>query len=155
MLVLVIILFAVCWGPLLLDNVLIAFGIVEKYNYGHLKYMRQAFSLMAYANSCVNPIVYAFMSRNFRDSFVHTLCSCIKGETYRRRHQFMRQISGTRDTQMTSMGYSMKSLKHTERNMIQTDLEVRGSPYRTRLIRADGMNSEDNDGSYSESECNL
>ncbi len=29
----------------------------------------QAFALMSYFNSCVNPIVYAFMSKNFRDSF--------------------------------------------------------------------------------------
>ena len=66
MLVAIIILFTLCWGPLLIDNVLAAFGVVEKLNYGHLKPMRQAFSLMAYANSCVNPVVYAFMSKNFR-----------------------------------------------------------------------------------------
>jgi len=34
-----------------------------------LRYARQAFALMSYANSCVNPVVYAFMSRNFRAGF--------------------------------------------------------------------------------------
>ena len=75
-LVIVISLFVVCWSPVLIDNVLRAFGVVEKYNYGWLKHMRQAFSLMSYANSCVNPIVYGFMSKNFRDSFQTAVCSC-------------------------------------------------------------------------------
>ncbi len=132
MLVAIIVLFAVCWGPTFIDDVLVAFGLVEKLHYGHLKPMRQvngytasqdsaasiihgrisctcemcksegdvsddkehtmlsllssscprspfgirrdnlllralqAFSLMAYSNSCVNPVVYAFMSKNFR-----------------------------------------------------------------------------------------
>ncbi|KAI5697002.1 hypothetical protein M8J76_011013 [Diaphorina citri] len=33
-----------------------------------------AFHLMAYLNSCVNPIVYGFMSKHFRESFKKTLC---------------------------------------------------------------------------------
>lgn len=41
MLVIVIVLFAVCWGPSLIDNVLVAFGKVDRLHYGHLKPMRQ------------------------------------------------------------------------------------------------------------------
>ncbi len=41
MLVIVIVLFAVCWGPTLIDNVLRSFNLVEKLNYGHLKHLRQ------------------------------------------------------------------------------------------------------------------
>ena len=76
MLVSIIVLFALCWGPSLIDNVLIAFHKVDRLNYGHLKYIRMAFALMSYFNSCVNPIVYAFMSKNFRQSFKHALCPC-------------------------------------------------------------------------------
>lgn len=93
MLVTVIVLFAVCWGPLLIDNVLKAFGIVEYYNYDHLKHVRQAFAVMAYANSCVNPVVYAFMSKNFRDSFRHAIFACCP-----RRAHFL----GTRPTRQVS-----------------------------------------------------
>ena len=78
MLVSIIVLFSICWGPILIDNVLVAFGYLNKYNYGYLKYMRQAFALMSYFNSCVNPIVYAFMSKNFRDSFKYALCLCFR-----------------------------------------------------------------------------
>ena len=42
MLVLVIILFALCWGPLLIDNVLVAFDVLDKYNYGYLKYVHES-----------------------------------------------------------------------------------------------------------------
>ena len=41
MLVTVIVLFAVCWGPALIDNVLVAFGMLDRLNIGHLKPMRQ------------------------------------------------------------------------------------------------------------------
>ena len=77
----IIVLFTVCWGPALIDNVLVAFGHVDKLNYGHLKPMRQAFDVMSYFNSCVNPIVYAFMSKNWRKSFISTLCSCCSKST--------------------------------------------------------------------------
>ena len=83
MLVIVILLFAICWGPTVTDNVLTAFGYLERYNYGAVKYVRQAFSLMSYANSCVNPIVYAFMSKNFRQSFKTALWSCVPGHSLR------------------------------------------------------------------------
>ena len=69
MLFAIIVLFAMCHGPSLIDNVLVSFGYVDQLNYGHLKYMRQAFALMSYFNSCINPVVYAFMSKTFRESF--------------------------------------------------------------------------------------
>ena len=95
MLVAVIVLFAICWAPSLIDNVLVAFGIVGKLNYGYLKHVRQAFALMSYFNSCVNPVVYAFMSKNFRATFKYALCSCIKGKNYGRRYAYSRQAAST------------------------------------------------------------
>ena len=41
MLVAIIVLFAICWGPTFIDDVLVAYGVVGKLNYGHLKPMRQ------------------------------------------------------------------------------------------------------------------
>jgi hypothetical protein len=73
MLLAVVVLFAVCWGPTLIDNVLREFDVVERLSPAPLKYVRQAFALMSYANSCANPVVYAFMSKNFRAGFRKTL----------------------------------------------------------------------------------
>ena len=109
MLVTVILLFVICWGPLLIDNVLKAVGHVETLNYDHLKPMRQAFAVMAYCNSCVNPIVYAFMSRNFRESFKQTICVCASGDRHKNRRS-ARQTSFTTRTSTVSMsrGASVK-----------------------------------------------
>jgi hypothetical protein len=73
MLIIVVFLFAVCWGPILINNVFVAFGIINDLHTDFLKPMRTAFLLMSYANSCINPIVYGFMSKNFRDTFKHYL----------------------------------------------------------------------------------
>lgn len=76
MLVAVIVLFAACWGPIMVNNLLVSFGVLEQLSLGYLKPMRQAFWLMSYFNSCVNPIVYGFMSKNFRDTFRYTIGLC-------------------------------------------------------------------------------
>ncbi|RZF36065.1 hypothetical protein LSTR_LSTR005881 [Laodelphax striatellus] len=79
MLVMIVIVFVICWGPLLVDNVLTAFGVLPDQKSGSLKHMYTGFTLMAYFNSCVNPIVYGFMSKNFRESFHKALCRCCRG----------------------------------------------------------------------------
>ncbi|CAL1530145.1 unnamed protein product, partial [Lymnaea stagnalis] len=96
MLVIVVVLFAICWGPILINNVLAAFGILNPLNYDYLKPMRAAFFLMSYMNSCVNPIVYAFMSKNFRQSFKLAICACLKGKPFVRAYRFSTSISSTR-----------------------------------------------------------
>nr|CAH7740458.1 unnamed protein product [Callosobruchus chinensis] len=50
MLVIVVALFAICWTPLLVDNVLTAFGLLPHMRFGTLKYMSSAFHLLAYFN---------------------------------------------------------------------------------------------------------
>lgn len=73
MLVLVVILFVVCWGPLLIFNVLHSFEHIGNYLLGVEKHLKTTFSLMAYFNSCLNPIIYGFMSKNFRESFLFNI----------------------------------------------------------------------------------
>jgi len=77
MLIVVVIIFVLCWTPILVINVLTAFGIMPTLNYGHLKAIKTTFHLFSYANSCVNPIIYGFMSRNFRASFGAALVKCL------------------------------------------------------------------------------
>ncbi|CAH0562013.1 unnamed protein product [Brassicogethes aeneus] len=74
MLIAVVVLFVICWTPLLVDNVLTAYNILPTERVGTLKYMLTTFHLLAYCNSCINPIIYGFMSRSFRESFVRALC---------------------------------------------------------------------------------
>ncbi|XP_034251332.1 gastrin/cholecystokinin type B receptor-like [Thrips palmi] len=83
MLVAVVVVFVICWAPLLVDNLLTAYGVLP-HGYERVgdlkgyKYMSVCFHLLSYFNSCVNPIVYGFMSRSFRESFRQALCRCCK-----------------------------------------------------------------------------
>ncbi|CAE1320585.1 CCKAR [Acanthosepion pharaonis] len=79
MLVVVVLLFIICWAPILINNVLVGFQHLNPLNYGYLKPMRIVFNLMAYFNSCINPIVYSFMSKNFRETFKHSFRSIFRG----------------------------------------------------------------------------
>lgn len=83
MLMVIVLLFAICWGPILLNNLLVAAKVISDLHEGFLKPMRMAFHLMSYANSCVNPIVYGIMSKNFQDSLKSVLKCCNSRQTYR------------------------------------------------------------------------
>ncbi|XP_026675318.1 QRFP-like peptide receptor isoform X3 [Ceratina calcarata] len=74
MLVAVVVLFVICWGPILMDNMLTAYGFLPRVKIGTVKHLNTAFQLMAYFNSCINPIVYGFMSKHFRESFLAAAC---------------------------------------------------------------------------------
>jgi len=87
MLIIVVFLFAVCWGPILINNVFAAFGIISDLP------MRTAFLLMYYANSCINPIVYGFMSKHFRDTFRHAISNCLKRGYSMNRHTYVKDIT--------------------------------------------------------------
>jgi hypothetical protein len=51
MLVAVVALFVLCWAPLLILNVLYAYGVVSKYsNDGEIKNIQSGFTVMAYSN---------------------------------------------------------------------------------------------------------
>lgn len=76
MLIVVVIIFVLCWTPILVINVLKAFQLIPLLNYGHMKAIITASHLFSYSNSCVNPIIYGFMSKNFRASFKAALIKC-------------------------------------------------------------------------------
>ena len=121
MLVAIIVLFAICWGPLLIGNVVSAFGITTTLNYAHMKHVRRALHLMAYSNSCVNPIVYAFMSRNFRKCFQSTFLSLVRHASRRdpggvtsRRSSYMVQSSSRRPSNTSTIGSTRTTLLHAE-----------------------------------------
>lgn len=84
MLVTIIVLFMICWGPVTTNNLLVAFDVLDKLHMGALKPMRQAFYVLSYINSCVNPIVYCFMSKNFRKAFIMALGYLCLGRRQRR-----------------------------------------------------------------------
>uniref|UniRef100_T1J7X3 G-protein coupled receptors family 1 profile domain-containing protein n=1 Tax=Strigamia maritima TaxID=126957 RepID=T1J7X3_STRMM len=68
MLGLVVAMFAICWLPLHIFNLLVHFQPHFSWNFGHNKLFVVSFYTchwLAMANSFVNPIIYCFMSDNF------------------------------------------------------------------------------------------
>ena len=107
MLAMVVIVFILCWSPILIFEALQAFDVIHWWITGSLKHAKTCFSLLAYFNrcdpmsllpssccyycyfyypypSCINPFIYGFMSRNFRHSFSEALCQ-VSPATHRSR----------------------------------------------------------------------
>ena len=68
MIIIVIVIFAVCWLPLQLLMLLKAFGIIDCTS-NECVTMNVFAQCLAYCNSCMNPILYAFFSTNYRAAF--------------------------------------------------------------------------------------
>ena len=73
MIVVVIIAFTFCWTPLQIVLVLKAFGKYDDHRLESLVILQIFVQCLAYSNSCLNPLLYAFFSPNFRSAFIRAL----------------------------------------------------------------------------------
>lgn len=71
MVVVIVLLFALCWGPIQIFALFQSFSPNYQANYVTYKIKTWA-NCMSYANSSVNPIVYGFMGASFQKSFRKT-----------------------------------------------------------------------------------
>lgn len=71
MVVVIVLLFAICWGPIQIFILFQSFYPNYQPNYTTYKIKTWA-NCMSYANSSVNPIVYGFMGATFQKSFRKT-----------------------------------------------------------------------------------
>uniref|UniRef100_A0A3B5BD68 G-protein coupled receptor 54 n=1 Tax=Stegastes partitus TaxID=144197 RepID=A0A3B5BD68_9TELE len=71
MVVVIVLLFAICWGPIQIFVLFQSFYPNYRPNYATYKIKTWA-NCMSYANSSVNPIVYGFMGASFQKSFRKT-----------------------------------------------------------------------------------
>merc|ERR1719323_2217654 len=70
----VIMVFTVCWAPIHLVLILKSTSDNNDWERDYRKLVIQIMShVLAYANSCLNPLLYAKMSRNFRLGFAQVL----------------------------------------------------------------------------------
>ncbi|XP_071523579.1 QRFP-like peptide receptor isoform X2 [Panulirus ornatus] len=113
MLFVVVVLFILCWSPLLVTNVLRAWGFLPKYDHrSFFKHLYNTVHLLAYFNSCINPIVYGFLSKNFRESFYMALCPCLRPTRTPVRQM---SLSHTRTTSVGYKGSFRLSVRYTNR----------------------------------------
>ncbi|GAB6021271.1 hypothetical protein CHUAL_003890 [Chamberlinius hualienensis] len=76
--IVVVVIFAVCWGPI---QIVLVLKSLDSYQLNEKTIAIQITShVLAYVNSCVNPILYAFLSENFRKAF-RKLIACQSART--------------------------------------------------------------------------
>ena len=79
LLISVVVVFALCWLPLHVHIMWAFYGDVpNNKTYAGISLF---FNPIAYTNSCVNPFIYNYFSKDFRESFYQVMCFCS-----RRRH---------------------------------------------------------------------
>ncbi|KAM3607707.1 uncharacterized protein V6R79_012317 [Siganus canaliculatus] len=107
MLVVIVVLFFICWMPLYCANTWRAFDDMSAKH--ALSGAPIAFiHLLCYTSACVNPIIYCFMNTRFRKALFATF-SCCAAPCHRRRRR------GLRDTEEDAMatGASMSKFSYT------------------------------------------
>jgi allatostatin receptor len=75
LIVIVVAMFAVCWMPIQLILMLQFFFRYPETTTGFA--LKIVANCLSYANHCINPVIYAFFSENFRRSFYTRLCCCM------------------------------------------------------------------------------
>lgn len=86
MVLIVVVLFAFCWAPLQIFVIWTRFNRARmiELKQNTLQLLQGSFQCMAYANSCVNPFVYAFTTTSFRKYFRKMFATC-RGNVYKDR----------------------------------------------------------------------
>ncbi|XP_062311995.1 cholecystokinin receptor [Osmerus eperlanus] len=106
MLVVIVVLFFLCWMPLYCVNTWKAFDMQSAHN--ALSGAPISFiHLLSYTSACVNPIIYCFMNTRFRKALLSTFSCC--QSLCRRRKRGLREA----EEDAMAMGVSMSKFSYT------------------------------------------
>ncbi|KAK2141857.1 hypothetical protein LSH36_1031g00010 [Paralvinella palmiformis] len=111
MLLMIIVVFFLCWGPKLVLNVMKR----HELKILHLDpafYVSLVINLLPYIHSCINPIIYSFMSNNFRRSLRTGCRACSRWERHRSFGGHPNRAEFDMDTRSVN-GHSMYSPMYT------------------------------------------
>ncbi|CAB3404820.1 unnamed protein product [Caenorhabditis bovis] len=107
MLISIVCMYTFCWLPTIIDELLTSFGyICRTSNTQTLKHMRMGFNALTYCQSCINPILYAFISQNFRSTFK---------TAYSRMKNRLQGVEEMRSRMGSCSSASMMSTRHQHR----------------------------------------
>lgn len=98
MLILIVLLFLICWGPRLTMEVIIKCCLIQ---FNHITYaLRIIFYLLPFIHSGLNPIVYILMSTKFRNQLLTIWNRLTKKNELKKKqnHGFQRQCSSRQTT---------------------------------------------------------
>lgn len=139
MLILVVLLFLICWGPRLVMEIIIKCCLSVFNNVTYV--LRIAFYLSPFVHSCLNPIVYGFMSTKFRrrmfrvfDRICFKICRKSRSNSELKNKRMSTSMSNStsmaRNSRITStytfssFGNSLSSPQNIVINTSQTSLHI-------------------------------
>ncbi|XP_023222808.1 cholecystokinin receptor type A-like [Centruroides sculpturatus] len=139
MLILIVILFLVCWGPRLILDI-IKKCCLDVYNHGTYT-IRFIFYLLPFVHSCLNPIVYCFMSTKFRKKmlrYFHRTCrrttifsSCYPNNKLNCRQPRLKSVTSRNEVTHISSTYTFTSLASSMTFSPTGDVSLRNHDYAT------------------------
>ncbi|XP_026219399.1 7tmA_CCK-BR domain-containing protein [Anabas testudineus] len=116
MLMVIVVLFFICWMPLYSANTWKAFDLVSAsraLSGAPISFIH----LLSYTSACVNPIIYCFMNTRFRKALLSTFACCCRNRLCRRCWWCRRREGGedgiTAASMATSMATSMSKFSYT------------------------------------------
>ncbi|XP_072916718.1 somatostatin receptor type 5-like isoform X1 [Hemitrygon akajei] len=74
MVIIIVVVFVICWLPFYILNIINLISTLPEEPV--IVGIYSSLVVLSYANSCANPILYGFLSDNFKKSFQKVLCSC-------------------------------------------------------------------------------
>jgi len=74
LIILVVVIFAIFWLPIHIHLLVAYFGTLPESKF--YQSLSITWNVLAYSNSCVNPIIYNFASQDFRGAFHSVVCCC-------------------------------------------------------------------------------
>lgn len=72
MVVIIVVVFVLCWGPFFTANIVNLIKAIPESQTSAVFYFTLV--ILTYVNSCANPVLYGFLSDNFKQSFQKVLC---------------------------------------------------------------------------------
>ncbi|XP_064638078.1 galanin receptor 2a-like [Lineus longissimus] len=108
MVIVLVAIFLMCWFPFHLTYMWISFSYDTWERTYAFFYLRVFARVLSYANSCLNPIIYAFMSQNFRRGFQKAL-HCGKRSLIIPEHRSMYSVS---QSEMTTNNVTIGNTTH-------------------------------------------
>ena len=75
----VVIIFAIFWFPVHIHLLLAHFKEVPQTNFYNA--VSVLFNFLAYFNSCINPVIYSYTSKDFRSGFYEAMCCCYRNKS--------------------------------------------------------------------------
>ncbi|XP_041055658.1 cholecystokinin receptor-like [Carcharodon carcharias] len=105
MLIVIVVMFFVCWMPVYTVNTWRAFddlNAIRRLSGAPISFIH----LLSYTSCCVNPLVYCFMNKRFRKAFLSTFSRCLRPL---RVFKDLEEEAGTTGTSMSKFSYTTVS----------------------------------------------